>query len=134
MSLATDLNQLAEITIPGMADDFPDRMDILEEETVAGTGGGRIKGASTEAYIDIPCIYEPMRTENRLNSADKLVSIQQYMITFPTHNGGFRIDIDPKKSQLRVLERGNEPEKIFRIVAIRDQMGVIFEAVCTKEN
>lgn len=136
MSLAAVFDTLGQTVLPQVAAAvFPDLMNITGETRSAGTGGGQIKSAVTESYWDVPVTYEPMQIENRLTSADKLLSTQQYMVTFPTHEpSGVRIDIDPKQHKLVVLERGNEPEKTFRIVSIRDQSGVVFEAICTKEN
>lgn len=136
MSLAAVFDKLGQSVMPSVgAAVFPDLMNITGETTVAGTGGGVVKSAAEPLWEDVPVAYEPMQTENRLTSGDKLLSVQQYMVTFPTHTAdAIRIDIDPKAHKLVVLERGNEPEKIFRIVALREQSGVVFEAVCNKEN
>lgn len=136
MSLAAVFDQLGQSVMPMVtAAVFPDTMTVYGETTLSDSGGGRVKSAVEEVYIEVPCTYEAMQTENRLNSADKLLSIQQYMMTFPTHNGNqIRYDIDPKVHRFVVDARGNEPEQTFRIVALRNVSGVIFEAVCTKEN
>lgn len=136
MSLASVFNTLGQTVMPQVAAAvFPDTMNIYSETQTQGTGGGFIKSAALEAYEEVPVAYEPMQIENRLSSADKLLSVQQYMLTFPTHDRfAVRIDLDPKVHRLVVLERGNEPEKTFRIVAIREQSGVVFEVICTKEN
>jgi hypothetical protein len=135
MSLAAVFDILGQQVMPTVATAaFPDTMDIKAEVNAAGPGGGRIKSRTSTAYEAVPCTYKPLQVETRLNSADKLVSLQQYMVTFPTHHQGERVDIDPKTHSLTVLERGNEPEKVFKIISIRDKQGVIFEAICTKEN
>ncbi len=136
MSLASVFDKLGQSVMPKVASAvFPDTMTVYGETTSAGTGGGRIKSAASEVYSDVPVTYEPMQIENRLSSADKLLSVQQYVLTFPTHDATqFRYDIDPKAHKLVVDERGNEPAKTFRIVALREQSGVVFEAICTKEN
>jgi hypothetical protein len=103
---------------------FPDTMRITGETTAAGTGGGRVKSAALEVYDDVPVTYE----------ADKLISLQQYKLTFPTHYLGFRLEIDVKQHKFIVNERGNEPEKVFKVIALRDISGVVFEAICDKEN
>jgi hypothetical protein len=113
---------------------FPDTMRITGETTAAGTGGGRVKSAALEVYDDVPVTYEPMEIERRLSSADKLISLQQYKLTFPTHYLGFRLEIDVKQHKFIVNERGNEPEKVFKVIALRDISGVVFEAICDKEN
>lgn len=136
MSLAGVFDKLGQTVMPTIAASvFPDTMTIKGETTVVGSGGGIIKSAASDIYEDVPCTYEPTQVENRLTSGDKLISIQQYLVTFPTHDAQqFRLDIDPKAHLLVVNERGSEPEKTFRIVALRDISGVVFEALCNKEN
>lgn len=136
MSLAGVFNKLGQTVIPKIGVSvFPDTCRITGETTAVGSGGGRVKSVVTESYFDVPCTYEPTQVENRLTSADKLISLQQYIVTLPTHDAsGTRIDLDPKVHKIVVNERGNEPEKTFKIVALRDVSGVVFEAVCEKEN
>lgn len=136
MSLADVFNTLGQTVMPKVtAAAFPDTMTVKGETTSAGTGGGRVKSAATDVYESVPCSYEATRVENRLTSADKLLSIQQYLVTFPTHDK-FRVryEVDVKKHRLVVNARGTEPAKTFRIIALRDLSGVIFEAVCEREN
>lgn len=134
--LAAIFDTLGQEIIPEIgAIAFPDTCTITGETTAAGTGGGRVKSVVTEIYIDVPCTYEPTQVENRLSSSDKLISIQQYLVTMPTHDiRGDRYELDPKVHKIVVNERGNEPAKTFKIVALRDISGVVFEWVCEKEN
>ena len=115
-----------------------DLMDIKGETTSAGTGGGRIRSAETTAYANVPVVYEPMGDSYRVQQSDQLVSSQTYLLKFPTHNAsGVRYNIDPRRHRLVVQARpspGTEPAKTFRIIAIRDVMGNIFEAECILEN
>jgi hypothetical protein len=135
MSLAKVFDTLGQAVLPKIASAaFPDTMDIMAETITIGAGGGRVKGASTAAYSEVPCTYSPMQVETRRTTGDKMVSVQQYLVKFPTHHDGERIDIDPAKHSLKVLERGNEPEKTFRVTSVRDKSGVIFEAICQREN
>lgn len=116
---------------------FPDLMNIEQDVVTAGPGGGEIKGTPKKVYTDVPCTYEPSNTSNRkVAVGEQPVSIQEYIVTFPTHDPSTenRIVINESRHRLRVLERGNEPEKLFRISSIRDQSGVVFEAVCVREN
>lgn len=138
MSTAAIFNKLGQTLIPNaLAIALPDTCTITAETTSAGTGGGRIKTGTSNAYSSIPCAYEPLGGA-RFDSADKLVSTNAYKVTLPTHysNSGTptRINLDPKTHKIVVGARGNEPAKTFRIISIADDLGVVFEVVCQKEN
>lgn len=110
-------------------------MDILRRVVTAGTGGGRIKGSETREYRDIPVTVNVQTSVDwRTVAGEKAISVQEYILIFATHIDGERIDIDTKGHRLKVLARGNESDKYFRIKSIRDKSGVIFEAVCEREN
>lgn len=115
-----------------------DLMDIKGETTTAGTGGGRIRSAETNAYQNVPVVYEPLSDSFRFQQGDQIMSTQGYLLKFPTHSpAGVRYNIDPRRHRLVVKARtapGTEPAKTFRIVSIRDVMGNIFEADCIMEN
>ena len=135
------LNDLGQTILPSVfsslnAAGIVDTMTIKAETAVTiGSGGERIKGTASNAYTSVPVSYEPAQSSNtRITSGDKAVSTQQYILTFPTHQSGSRINIDPKSHRLVVNARGNEPAKTFRISAIKDVSGVVFEAVCEREG
>jgi hypothetical protein len=134
------LNSLGQIKVPSVfakvqAKGLCDLMDIVGETKAQGTGGGQVKSAANAVYQNVPVTYEPSRqSSQRVQTGEKSVSVQEYYLTFPVYHNGSRINIDPKLHRLKVLARGNEPVKIFRIEAIRDNSGVNYEAVCTKEN
>lgn len=111
-------------------------MEIMRREVTAGPGGGRVKGTDTKDYWDVPVSVEPYdRLGTRYVQGEKPISIQRYLLTFPTHTlDGKRIDVDVKAHRLKVIARGNEPEKWYRVETVRDQSGVVFEAICQKEN
>lgn len=135
MSLGPVFDKLGQRVMPQVATKvFADTMDIVRSKNRQGLGGGRIKGTSTD-YVNIPVAVKPY---NRIGShqvrGEKPIALQQYMLTFPTHNEGDRINLDPKSHRLTVNQRGNEPVKVFRIESVRDNSGVIFECVCEREN
>jgi hypothetical protein len=137
MSLAAVFNTLGQSVLPtvlGAA--FPDTCTITAETISAGTGGGRIKSGTTNAYTSIPCAYEPIQKFGwQKDQGDKIVSTQIYMVTIPTHTAaGTRISLDPKTHRIVVAARGNEPAKTFRIQNVGDQMGVVFEIIAAREN
>lgn len=134
------LNDLGQTIIPQVFSSLNsaglvDTMTIKSESsTSTDSGGGRIKGTASDAYTGVPVAYEPARTDKRIIGGDKAISSMQYVLTFPTHQSGTRINIDPKIHRFVVNARGNEPAKTFRIIAIRDDVGVAFEAICEREG
>lgn len=115
-----------------------DLMNVKGETNTVGTGGGRIKSASTDVYTNIPVVFEPDNRGNKVTQGEQLVANQTYTLTFPSHtNAGVRYNIDPKSHRLVVQARtgtGTEPQKTFRILTIEDVQGNLFRAVCVKEN
>lgn len=115
-----------------------DFMDVKGETVTAGTGGGRIKGASPNVYEDIPVVFEIKDKGYRTMSGDQLGSNQDYILKFPTHDeNGARYNLDPNVHRLHIKSRyypGDEPAKVFRITSIRDVMGNIYEAECVRED
>jgi hypothetical protein len=137
--MAGVLNDLGQTILPSVFSSLnsaglADTMTIKSESAATiGTGGERIKGTATDAYTSVPVSYEPASAGKRI-VGDKATSSVQYVLTFPTHASGSRINIDPKIHRLIVASRGNEPAKTFRILGIRDVSGVVFEAVCEREG
>lgn len=115
-----------------------DLMDIKGTGSTAGTGGGRIKATAPIVYEDIPVVFETRTRGYKPIQGDQLVSTQEYRLKFPTHdNYGARINVDPVSHRLHVKARhgeGDEPAKVFRIIAMEDFQGNLFEATCIKEN
>ena len=115
-----------------------DTMEVRGEVNTVGTGGGQIRSRESVVYKDIPVVWEVLPDAYRVQQGDQIVSTQNYQLKFPTHNeNGVRYNIDPRKHRLRVVCRrypGTEPDKIFRIVAIQDRMGNMYEAECIREN
>ncbi len=138
MNLASVFNTLGQTVIPDIASKvFPDTMTIKAEgNATTGTGGGRIKGTATDYLTGVPVAYEATGSNDKsqMLAGDKAISTQQYILTFATHKSGSRINLDPKVHRLVVDARGNEPAKAFRIITIKDSMGVVFEAVCEREG
>ena len=136
MSLASVFNKLGQTIIPKVAAAaFPDTLTVYADTLAQDTGGAVRKTGTTTAYSLIPCAYEPVQIERRIEQGAKLVSSQEYRITMPTHTAAAaRINLDPKSHRLIVAARGNAPAKTFRIIAIGDQSDVVFEVVCQREN
>ena len=115
-----------------------DVMDIRGITSTQGTGGGVIKSASPIVYQNVPVVFTPDRLGSRLTRGDKLTSEQGYTVQFPSHcETGERINIDPDRHRLHVRSRvnpGDEPCKVFRIIALKDNMGNTFEADVVREG
>jgi hypothetical protein len=115
---------------------LPDTCTITAETTSAGSGGGRIKTATSNAYTSVPCAYEPIQKFGwQKDQGDKIVSTQIYKVTMPTHTAaGTRINLDPKTHRIVVAARGTEPAKTFRIQNVGDDMGVVYVVIAAREN
>lgn len=116
-----------------------DLMDVQGETTSVGSGGGRIKSEKTTVYCKIPVTFKTKGSEGyKVIESDQMTSTQRFVLTFPSHTpNGTRYDIDPRQHRLVVRARtgeGTEPSKTFRIISIRDDMGVLYEADCVVEN
>lgn len=139
--MAGVLNDLGQTILPNVFSSLNtaglvDTMTVKSESaTSTDSGGGRIKGTASDAYTSVPVSYEPVTSGKRIIGGDKAISTMQYALTFPTHtSAGSRINIDPKIHRLVVNARGNEPAKTFRIIAVQDVSGVVFECICEREG
>lgn len=133
------MNLLGQTAMPMIgAAVFPDTMTITAETTTVGSGGGVIKSGTSNDYSNVPVAYKPLSAYKRAAYADRLVSSEGYELTVPTHTStGTRINLDPKTHKLVVNARtspGDEPQKTFRIIAIGDVSGVVYEVVADREN
>lgn len=136
--LSEIFDELGQETIPEIASEvFPDTCTIQALNPTSDGAGGYTQGTPTNAYTSIPCAYEPL-SGARFDTNGKLLSINAYKVTLPTHynNAGTqtRINLDPTVHRIVTATRGNEPAKTFRIVSIADDMGVVFEVLCDREN
>lgn len=136
MSMSQVANYLAQTGMPEIANTvLPDRLTIEKDTVSAGPGGGQIKSAVTAEYSSVPCRYSPQHKDNKVSSADKRISIEEYLVFLPTHDDdGDRIALNETIHRLRIAANGDEPEKLMKIVAVRNVSGVMFEAACIKEN
>lgn len=116
---------------------YPDTMTVIAETINKDSQGRQVKASTANAYTTVPVFYEPMPLSfgDRRVQGERSVSVQEYILTFPTHtSAGVRINIDPEKHRLQVDARGNEPAKVFRITALSDHQGVFYEAFCEREG
>lgn len=130
------LNSLA-LKIPKIFDKLntkglTDTMSISSATNIVDSGGAIGKQTWNADYENVPCSFET-KSGNRNIQGGKPLSEQEYLMTFPTHLNGSRIDLTVEHKFI-VNSRGNEPAKTFRIIAIQDVQGVVFEVVCVKEN
>jgi len=114
-----------------------DLMDVKGETLTQGSGGGRIKTAAGTIYSEIPVVFKPSGG-GQVDSGSQQVSEVGYTLTFPSHSEtGTRYVIDPKSHRLVVRARGgggDEPAKTFRIVAVKDLQGNLYEVSAVREN
>lgn len=132
---ASIFNELGQTIMPSvLATVLPDLCTIQALNPSSDGAGGYTYGAPTNAYTSVPCAYEPL-SGARFDVNGKLLSTNAYRVTLPTHSSaGTRINLDPTVHQILVAARGNEPAKTFRISAIADDLGVVFEVLTEREN
>lgn len=135
MSLAKVFDKLGQKIVPQIAAKvFPDTMVVLQDSTTSDGAGGQIYATATEGENGdpIPCTYEP-RGGVKSTIDDKTVSKTQYVIVFPTNQFDYLLDITTG-DRLKVLARGNQPDKIFKVINIANDSGVVNEATCELED
>ncbi len=141
--MANVLNQLGQRILPTVFGKLSgvgltDLMDVKGTVTAQGTGGGRIKAEAETVYCNVPVIFEAKESGRRMPQGDRMTSVQEYILKFPSHNAaGSRYAIDPTKHRLVVKARrvdGDEPQKVFRILSIKDLQGNLYEAVVMRED
>ena len=138
MSLGV-LDELGQSVLPEVFESLTgagvvETMNILTAVGTTDSGGGYVYATATSDFRDIPVSVLPKGGGYRATVGDRPVSGQQYVLTFATHIDGERIDLDPQVHRLKVLARGNEPDKTFRILAAQDTGGVTHEVICEREN
>ena len=74
-----------------------------------------------------------MRVGFKGEHGDRLISVTQYDVIFPSNQFGRAVDVKVS-DRLQVLERGNQDEKLFRVIAVKNDSGVVLTAVCDLEN
>lgn len=136
--LAEKINTLGQIKIPALAlSKFPDTATIHRDVFTSDDAGGQIAGNNSQnkEYVEIPILYTPRGTQTfKASVGDQLVSVMEYDVFMPTHTRlQDRINIEPN-DRILCQARGTESEKTFRVKAIKNEMGVIFTAVCELEN
>lgn len=135
IDLTSGTEWLRNAVIPNASGIWPHTLSIKYDLVTPGSGGGQVASGPAAAYSGIACDYGPAGDGDRHIGAETLRSDQKYIVTFPAATiSGTRINIDPAIHRLVVDAKSGEPEKVFRVLAVRDNAGVIFEAVCVKEN
>lgn len=135
MSLAKVFDKLGQKIVPQIAAKvFPDTMIVLQDSLTSDGAGGQIHATPVEGENGdpIPCTYEP-RGGVKSTIGDKTVSKTQYVIVFPTNQFDYLLDITTG-DRLKVLARGNQPDKTFKVINIANDSGVVNEATCELED
>lgn len=133
------LNDLGQTVLPQVFEalgnaGIVETLSIIGQTETVDTGGAIKKTAETTVYSDIFCSVEPYQRGRKFTHADKLLSSQGYVLTFPTHTNNSRINLNIKNHYLRISARGNEPAKNYKMISIQEQNGVVYEVLCQKEN
>lgn len=135
MSLAKVFDKLGESIVPKIASKvFPDSMYVMRDSLTSDGAGGQINAGQEEAPNGdlIPCTYEPIGG-NKSVVGDKITSKMQYAITFPTNQFDYLLEITAN-DRVKVVARGNQLDKIFKVISIANESGVVNEAICELES
>jgi hypothetical protein len=136
--MAGVLNDLGQTIIPGVFAalnnaGLTDTMTVYGESLTSDSGGG-FRKTQTTVYSSVPVTYKPNTNNARNVQGERQLSVNEYIVTFPTNSSaGSRYTVTPSH-RLVVAARGNEPAKTFRIISIADKGGMVYEAICVKEN
>jgi hypothetical protein len=134
--LMATLDSLSQVKVPSIfakiqAKGLMETMDIIALTNSQDAGGANKKAEST-AYSSVPVSIK--KQTNRYipkQVGEKFLSYQEYLLTFPTHQSGTRINFDIKTHRrLKILARGHEPETFYEVESIA--VGVMYGARCTK--
>lgn len=132
-------NDLGQTIIPSVfaslyAAGIMDTMTVYGESAASDSAGG-VRRTQTTVYSNVPVTYKPSTVNGRLIKGDRVQSENEYTLIFPTHDANAsRYNIDPKAHRFVVNARGNEPAKTFRIISTPDVIGIVYKAICVKEN
>lgn len=135
MSILGDvLNELAESIIPDVAEIvFPDTCFIQRQTETKDSQGVVSRTWANLNASAIPCTYEPKTRSRKDDGTGQWMSIMEYYVTLPTNQNGDLIAIQTN-DRIAVEARGNQLAKTFRITAIKNDSGVVLEAICNLEN
>lgn len=132
------LNELGTEVIPEVFDllkdeGITDTMTVKRKSASAGTGGGRVKGSTSDAYTSVPVDVQPYNG-TRFMLTDKPIANATHLLEFPVYDtGGTRITVNPATDRFVVDARGSEPAKTFRIITSPDDHGITYKAYCELE-
>ncbi len=135
--MAGVLNDLGQSIIPGVFAalnnaGLTDTMTVYGESLTSDSGGG-FRKTQTTIYSSVPVTYKPNTNNSRNAQGERQLSVNEYILTFPTTSpSGTRYTVTP--SHRLVIAARDEPAKTFRIISIADRGGVVYEAICVKEN
>lgn len=135
MSLAKVFDKLGEQIVPAIAAKvFPDLMYVMRDELTSDGAGGQINAGQDEVDNGdlIPCTYEPISGSKSI-VGDKITSKMSYSVTFPTNQFGYLLEVTTN-DRLKVIARGNQLDKIFKVSTIGNESGVVYEAICELES
>ncbi len=108
-------------------------MNITGETKAQGTGGGQVKSASPNVYTNVPVTYKKNRQGMSLTAGEQRIEIGNFLLEFPVYQNGIRINLN-ENVKLKILARGLEPEKTFRIVGKPfDNQGILYEVEARME-
>jgi len=131
------LNEFASDIIPEIFDSIAtDLMTVSRPTNTSDGAGGKIPGFTTIAE-EVKCVLDVIpgtRTESHKSvKGERMITVTDYMITFPRQQDGDLLGCR-EQDRLIIAPRGLEPEKIYRIVGFKNNVGAYIEAFCEIED
>jgi hypothetical protein len=135
MSILGDvLDELAETIIPEVAEIvFPDTCFIKRQTETKDAKGVIERTWEDLNVIAIPCTYEPKTRSRKDDGTGQWTSLMEYYLTMPTNYDESLIELEVD-DRIEVQARGNQPVKTFKVIAVKNDSGVVNEVICNLEN
>lgn len=133
------LNNLAERVIPNVMAKLQQKgltelCNISRTTQTADANGVLSDSWADTNLIAVPCSPPEAKGYSRKDElTGSWTSYQGYSLTLPTNQAGVLIDIQPK-DRIVVEARGNQPEKTFKVISVKNDSGVVLEILCNLEN
>ncbi len=135
MSLVCGVSKINQRLTKVFAKTAVDLVSILRSNTFSDGKGGTVKEEdSATNSTPIPCtIQKKDRNGEKDSQSGTWISKSKYVITFPVIFDNETLQLLPS-DRLRIEARETFPATVYKIVAMRNILGVYYEVDCSLEN
>jgi hypothetical protein len=134
MSLTCAVGKTNERLTTVFAKTAVDRVSILRANRFSDGKGGTIKEEDSEITNPVPCtVQSKQRYGGKDEATGVWISKSSYVITFPVMFENEVLQLLPS-DRLRIEERETFPAKTYKIVTVKNILGVYFEVDCNLEE